>query len=103
MKWKEIYINNQFTGYKISSNGLVYNILGQLIKPFVTKTNYLEIHLQDQDNHLHNQDKLLKNLTKLLIRLITVTEPLQGLSMIKKCLKKLKILKFHMNVKKVIN
>ena len=25
---------------------------------------YLEIHLQDQDNHLHEQDKLLKNLTK---------------------------------------
>ena len=24
--------------------------------------NYLEIHLQDQDNHLHNQDKLLKKL-----------------------------------------
>ena len=26
--------------------------------------DYLEIHLQDQDNHLHEQDKLLKNLTK---------------------------------------
>lgn len=26
--------------------------------------NYLEIHLQDQDNHLHKQDKLLKKLTK---------------------------------------
>ena len=24
--------------------------------------DYLEIHLQDQDEHLHNQDKLLKNL-----------------------------------------
>ena len=26
--------------------------------------NYLEVHLQDQDNHLHKQDELLKNLTK---------------------------------------
>lgn len=26
--------------------------------------DYLEIHLQDQDNHLHQQDKLLKSLTK---------------------------------------
>ena len=26
--------------------------------------DYLEIHLQDQDNHLHEQDKLLKNLMK---------------------------------------
>ena len=26
--------------------------------------DYLEIHLQDQDNHLHKQDKLLENLTK---------------------------------------
>ena len=26
--------------------------------------NYLEYHLQDQDNHLHKQDKLLENLTK---------------------------------------
>ena len=26
--------------------------------------DYLEIHLQDQDNHLHKQDELLKNLTK---------------------------------------
>ena len=26
--------------------------------------DYLEIHLQDQDNHLHKQDEILKNLTK---------------------------------------
>ena len=26
--------------------------------------DYLEVHLQDQDNHLHKQDELLKNLTK---------------------------------------
>ena len=26
--------------------------------------DYLEIHLQDQDEHLHKQDELLKNLTK---------------------------------------
>ena len=26
--------------------------------------NYLEVHLQDQDNHLHKQDELLKSLTK---------------------------------------
>lgn len=26
--------------------------------------DYLEVHLQDQDNHLHKQDKLLENLTK---------------------------------------
>lgn len=26
--------------------------------------NYLEIHLQDQDNHLHSQDKMLKSITK---------------------------------------
>ena len=26
--------------------------------------NYLEGHLQDQDNHLINQDKLLENITK---------------------------------------
>ena len=25
---------------------------------------YLEIHLQDQDNHLHKQDKLLRDLMK---------------------------------------
>lgn len=26
--------------------------------------DYLETHLQDQDNHLHKQDELLKKLTK---------------------------------------
>lgn len=26
--------------------------------------NYLETHLQDQDNHLHKQDKLLEKLTR---------------------------------------
>lgn len=26
--------------------------------------DYLEVHLQDQDNHLHKQDKLLENLMK---------------------------------------
>ena len=26
--------------------------------------DYLEIHLQDQDNHLHKQDKLLEKITK---------------------------------------
>lgn len=26
--------------------------------------NYLETHLQDQDNHLHKQDELLRKLTK---------------------------------------
>ena len=26
--------------------------------------DYLEIHLQDQDEHLHKQDELLKKLTK---------------------------------------
>ena len=26
--------------------------------------DYLEVHLQDQDNHLHKQDELLKNLMK---------------------------------------